>query len=132
MTLFPPDQPLGHPTSAQSNQPETARLASLEHPAYRAGLRGRILEAWFGGDTRQGYTDEQLTMLLDRCYPQHKPHHYPSVGKRRGELVELGWIEMWIDQDHPLTRLTTRGSLAQVWRLTRSALAHGWPPEEDR
>lgn len=131
MTLFDPGRPL--PPAVQANQPDTARAAALDNVNYRRSMRGRILKAWFDAGDYRGYTDQELTELLDAAFPVQRPHHYPSVGKRRGELVELGWVEMWIQQDRPLTRLTYRGSLAQVWRLTRAAREKGYPfadPEE--
>lgn len=47
-----------------------------------------------------------------------------SIGKRRGECVELGLVVVYLDMktSEPLKRKTPSGSMARVWGLTPKGL----------
>lgn len=49
-----------------------------------------------------------------------------SIGKRRGELIELGLVEMAVAGGKPVRRRAPSGALAQVWRVTAAGVQAVW------
>lgn len=86
------------------SSPATSQAAALANPGKRATLR-RLVLLLFKQEGR-GWTDDELATALAGQHPG-------SVGKRRQELVEMGWLE-----DSSFRRETRRGCDAIVWVLT--------------
>ena len=122
-SLFDPGSPI--PPKVRASDPHTSHAAALMDPGGRSTLRTRLLYVFFTNPTR-GMTAWEMTCEMDVCFPLDKPHWQPSVDKRRQELVEQGWLEVW-DDGIPLTRSSPKGGAMLVWRLTAAAKENGLP-----
>lgn len=89
---------------ARTTDPETSHAAALMSTTQKAGDQRAVLSAHYRvrGD---GLTDFELAAYLGR--------QQTSVGKRRGELRDLGLIEQT-----ELRRPAPSGKSAIVWRIT--------------
>lgn len=91
--------------AARATDPETSQAAAVRRPAGRTKDRTEVFLAHI--QHPEGLTDFELADLLKR--------QQTSVGKRRGELRDLGMIE-----DSKLRRPAPSGSPAIVWRITEA------------
>jgi hypothetical protein len=93
----------GHTFSpaARLLDPETSQEAAAANPALRGNLRIEVLDVL--SRHLAGLTDWELSEILHR--------HQPTVGKRRGELVDLGLVEFSGE-----FRLSPLGSRCRVWK----------------
>lgn len=88
--------------SARLSDPETSREAAAAHPSARINLREDVYGLLQLHP--DGLTDWEIALELGR--------HQPSVGKRRGELVEIGVVEF-----AGIWRLSPLGSRCRVWKV---------------
>lgn len=88
---------------ARRTDPDTSHLAAAAHPRIRA--RDRRLVLFELERHPAGLTDFELAANLGR--------QQTSVGKRRGELRDWGWV-----YDTGFYRPAPSGSKAIVWALT--------------
>src|ERR1700722_1319197 len=94
---------------ARASDPHTSHLAAHRTPILRS--RDRMLVLYeHAKHLRNGLTDFELAANLNR--------QQTSVGKRRGELRDLGLIYAT-----SVRRLAPSGSAAIVWALTYRGLA---------
>ena len=92
---------------ARATDPETSHIAA-KRPAWRARRdRTYVLIAHY--EHSSGLTDFELAALLEK--------QQTSVGKRRGELRDMGFIEETQDR-----RPAPSGSPAIVWRITQDGI----------
>lgn len=92
--------------SARTTDPSTSHAAAVANSAARGRPRDRIVELL---DLLGEATDYQLSEYLGMLRG--------TVAKRRGECVELGWVE------RAGRGVTDTGSPAFTWRLTDSGRA---------
>lgn len=88
--------------AARISDPATSHEAANEHQAIRARDRAAVLQ--IHRDNPDGLTDFELAEKMGR--------QQTSVGKRRGELRDLGLIEATAER-----RPSPSGSSAIVWRI---------------
>jgi hypothetical protein len=93
---------------ARASDPDTSHQAASENGKRAANDRRAVLE--FHRAHPEGTTDFEMSALLAR--------QQTSLGKRRGELRDLGLIE-----DTGLRRPAPSGALAAVWRITEAGRA---------
>jgi predicted transcriptional regulator len=92
---------------ARNTDPSTSHLAAAEHRALRGKDRRDVLR--LHALNPAGLTDFELASRMGR--------QQTSVGKRRGELRDLGLIE-----DSNLRRRAPSQSQAIVWKITPRGL----------
>ena len=88
--------------NVRRGDPDTSWLAAAMAPGRRRTDRLRALEIHRANP--DGLTDYELADLMDR--------QQNSAGKRRGELVQLGFVE-----DSGRRRPAPSGASAIVWRV---------------
>lgn len=93
--------------AARNTDPETSHAAASEHPDIRDNDRRLVLITHAAHPN--GLTDFELAALLRR--------QQTSLGKRRGELRDMGLIEQT-----ELRRPAPSGSSAIVWRITATGM----------
>ncbi len=96
--------------AARVSDPCTSHAAAQDAKVHASRARILVLEHL----TRGPLTDFELA---DRTGWQQT-----SIGKRRGECVEAGWVEVNIVDGVKVKRLTPSGSLALTWRITADGL----------
>ena len=72
--------------------------------------RGRMLVLWTMASSGNGLTDFDLASRTG--------WQQTSIGKRRGECVEAGWVEVATCEGIKVKRQSPSGSMALVWRIT--------------
>jgi len=87
--------------AARLTDPETSREAGSANIELRGNLRIEVLDVLLRNP--DGLTDWELAEILHR--------HQPTVGKRRGELADLGLVEF-----AGTFRLSPLGSRCRVWK----------------
>lgn len=95
------------PPAARNSDPPTSHQAAARHPALRRLDRRRVLMAHHL--IPEGMTDHELAANLGGLQT--------SLGKRRGELRDLGLIE-----NSGTTRPAPSGSPAIVWKITAAGM----------
>lgn len=93
---------------ARNSDPETSHAAANRATISSAIDRGKVLAVH--ASHPEGLTDFELATIMGR--------QQTSVGKRRGELRDLGLIEA-----SESTRPAPSGSSAIVWRITSEGLS---------
>ena len=93
---------------ARTSDPDTSHAAAAAHAMVRRADRRIVLLTHAA--RLDGLTDFELAAIMDR--------QQTSVGKRRGELRDLGLIA-----DSSTRRPAPSGSAAIVWRITAAGLA---------
>lgn len=97
--------------SSRATDPETSRLAAEKAGKFRRHGWLLVLEHLAAG----AKTDFELADVTGIAQT--------SIGKRRGECRDEGWVEVATDDDGKrMTRPSPNNSPALVWRLT----AAGW------
>lgn len=107
---------------ALANQPMTRtrdRSTSIE-AAQMSGFKssaGRLLALRTLAAHSAGLTDFELAAIT-RTFQQ-------SIGKRRGECMKFGLVEIALDEHgQPIKRPAPSGAPALVWRITQAGLTY--------
>jgi hypothetical protein len=92
---------------ARGTDPETSHLAAADASARMRGKHETVLRMLLEAGP---LTDFELAL---GAHAQQT-----SIGKRRGECRDQGWVEPDHVNGVPVRRKAPSGSLAQVWRIT--------------
>lgn len=105
--------PLFNPrAAARASDPVTSVMAAERAVPHVTKDRLAVLTVHYHHRYAGGLDDFQLAEFLDR--------KQTSVGKRRGELVEMGFIEPTGERRPSPSSLTN--SVVAVWRITRAGI----------
>jgi hypothetical protein len=101
----------------RNTDPETSQLAAESVLSAKASGQQIALKwlTWAGAD---GLSDFELAAWAQM--------QQTSIGKRRGELVDLGLVQMLEVDGKPVRRPAPSGRLAQVWTLSPAGAEHVW------
>ena len=98
---------------ARSSDPDTAHGAAVIALFAAPTNRERVLHV-HATTERDGLTDFDLADITGV--------QQTSIGKRRGELVAVGYIERAYDEGRAVTRPSPTGTPAAVWCITAAGL----------
>lgn len=115
-TLPDPAQPSAR---LRSEPHETERAAADASKLRNASRKKQVLRVVAAAtEAGHGVTDDEIALVLnDPNVPA------PRVATRRGELVEMGWVEAMTVEGLIATRATRTGQQAMVWVLTPEGAA---------
>lgn len=92
---------------ARATDPATSHMAAADATAAIKGRHKAVLRALTFG----AKTDFELAAATNV--------QQTSIGKRRGECRDKGWVEPDHVNGVPVRRPAPSGSMAQVWRITK-------------
>lgn len=93
---------------ARNADPDTSHAAASDAKVHASASRRLVLEHL----SQRPLNDFELAARTGK--------QQTSIGKRRGECVEAGWVEPDLDaQGNKVKRPSPSGSLSMVWRITQ-------------